>query len=60
MYQLQEPLLEVFKYGFPSSFPAEQRDPLAGWTLFPPFIGFLNTLGLTLKFERSQLVLEVL
>ncbi len=60
LYQLQEPLLEVFTYGPPSSYPAQPRDPLAGWLLFPPFLGFLNTLGLTLKFERSQVVLEVL
>ena len=41
------------------AFATQPLDPLSGWLLFPQSSPFLNTLGLTLKFERSQVVVEV-
>jgi hypothetical protein len=58
--QFQEPFLELFTYGPPSSVPAEARDNSAGWILAPDnFANLINTIGLTFKFERSQVVAEV-
>jgi len=50
----------LFTYG-PVPKGSLPRDPLSGWLLVPPSFGtlFLNTLGLTLKSERSQVVVEV-
>ena len=48
----------MFTYG-PASLGSLPRDPLSGWLLVPPASGLLNTLGLTLKSERSQVVVEV-
>ena len=47
----------MFTYG-PAPIGSLPRDPLSGWLLVPPTL-FLNTLGLTLKSERSQVVVEV-
>jgi hypothetical protein len=51
-------IFEDLEYGPPSSVPAHPRNPLDNWLLLPPQQLF-STLGLTLKFERSQMVLEV-
>ena len=48
----------MFTYG-PAPKGSLPRDPLSGWLLVPPNFGLLNTLGLTLKSERSQVVVEV-
>ena len=57
--QIHEADFESFQLGPPSSFPAIPRNPLDNWMLFPPQSMLFSTLGLTLKFERSQMVLEV-
>jgi hypothetical protein len=57
---MHEPFLEQFEFGPPASIPAEPRNLLTNWILLPPSTSILNSLGLTLKFERSQMLLEVL
>ncbi len=57
--QIQEADFESLQLGFPSSAPAIPRNPLDNWMLLPPQSMLFSTLGLTLKFERSQMVLEV-
>jgi hypothetical protein len=58
--QIQEADFEGLQLGPPSPpFPAIPRNPLDNWMLFPPQSMLFSTLGLTLKFERSQMVLEV-